>query len=537
MNKLFDNVQHPNNEMFNKLSNIISGRMTIQQALPEVRPFATTNVVVLNAVDEWLKEVGNYQHYSYGSRMKQTFHQAPSFAYASSKQVQETIAWLNKKLKIKLSVKADIKSAQDALELLETKCLLMELIGATGVARFIRTTGKRTIPEQKKRSSRKFRLRYLKMSATFAKLNKRQTCRAQLKLICASVTATYKSLERWKKVYFGDYKRALKFVSTFVGRVHTWFNAWMRAQAGITAKVGLVNIVLQKYDVDLRNYPLTMIFLALASSEFSKRKEFTLESQKQGGLNSHLRAIFDEIVANERGGLKYIAFIVPAIEVWQHVDVTFLRAIRFEWMQWMKLQAIVLEEQWLKGVQKSSRRSMRVLPGEHRRYKNGTFETIKRSGVNSILWNAVADSWNSAASFMRGTDIILHEQPTFWGKTLQLIANDQYMWGQYEGKKMHSDVELFRSITKEMLPWHICHPDYSDEFDGTYALQVFFKNVADLKITKVDSWLTIPVLRKADVTSHHDMICGCAVPPMSQELYDYFASSTGVFGATGWDGN
>lgn len=531
MNQLFANVSHPNDELFGKMSEIISGRFTINSTITRVSEFVPTlgNKVVADSVKAWNAELP----YSYfDSRMKQCFHVAPKFAFAEAKQTQETLKWLNKKLKTSFTIHGDIKTAQDVLAVRELCHELMQCVGAIDISKYVKTTGKRTLPEPKtRRISQKFRARLAKARVIIDKLSNRTTCRAELVLEHCSVTNTRKSLPQWSKLYFGDYKRALKFVSTFVGRIHTWFDAWVRAQAGIISKVGLVNIALHKHEYDLKNYPLTLVFLALASSEFSKRKEFTLESQKQGGLNPHLRAIFDEIVENERGGLKYIAYMIQAKEVWEHVDESILRAIRFEWMNWMTVFSVVLEKQWKKGVQKSSRRSMRVLPGTHWQGQ----KHVAKSGVNSNLWNVVADSWNSGASFMRGIDIVLGEPVSFWGKTLQLVANDQFQWGSSAGKQISPDVLLFRDVTKSVLPWHIVHPDYSDEFDSAIALREFFKSVQELEIKNVRSWLEIPALRSAKVTSHHDMICGCAVPPMQQELFDYLAKS-GVFGATGWSG-
>lgn len=536
MNQLFSNVSHTNDELFGKMSEIISGRFTINSAIEKVSKVLPSlrNKTVTDSVNEWRRE-SPYWHSD--SRMKQCFHMAPKFAFADAKQTQETIVWLNKKLKTSFSVKANIKTAQDMMELRELSHDLMTCVGAIDISKYVKTTGKRKLPEPTtRRVSAKYRTRLAKTHLLIAKLSKRTTCRAELVLENGTVTNTRKSLLTWNKLYFGDYKRALKFVSTFMGRIHTWFDAWIRAQAGIISKVGLVNIALHKHEYDLKNYPLTLVFLALASSEFSKRKEFTLESQKQGGLNSHLRAIFDEVVEKERSGLKYIAWMIPAKEVWEHVDESMLKSIRFEWMNWMTVFSIVLEKQWQKGVQKSSRRSMRVLPGSHFQRQSGKIgKQVAKSGVNSNLWNVVADSWNSGASFMRGIDILLREPVSFWGKTLQLVANDQFQWGSAVGKQISPDVLLFRAVTQKVLPWHIVHPDYSEEFNSAFALQEFFKSVHALQIENARSWLDIPALRSAKVTSHHDMICGCAVPPMPQELFDYFTES-GIFGATGWSG-
>lgn len=533
MNTLFESSdKHPNDVMFNTISEIISGRYTIQSTIDKILPLVK-NAIVREEIGKWKSSMSSRYGWLTNVMMKEIFHQPPKFAFALAKQTQETIQWLNKKLKLSLSIKADIKSAQDAFYILETRDTLMSAIGATGISKFVKTTKKAHV---RKFSFRKHTAKCIKNIETRNKLATRNTCRAQFVFQCETLSANHKILVKRssKKLYFGDYKRAVKFVSKFVGRVHRWFSAWMRAQAGITAKIGLVDIILKKHCNDLKNYPITMIFLALASSEFSKRKEFTLESQKQGGLNTYLTAILNVIIQEERDALKYIAYMIPAIEIWKHVDETFLRAIRFEWKQWMQLYSIVLEEQWMKGVRKSSRRSMRVLPGEH--HQKSTNKKVPKSGVNSILWNAVADSWNSGASFMRGTDIVLKEPVTFWGKTLQLIANDQFRWGLMAGKKVSTDILLFREVTKEFLPWHIVHPSYSHEFDGTHALHVFFASIEKLKITTCESWINIPNLKLVDITSHHNMICGCTVPPMSQELYEYLSASTGIFGATGWNG-
>jgi hypothetical protein len=531
MNQLFSSVSHPNDNLFNKLSAVISGRLTIGSAIAKVEPFLPFigSEIISQAIRGW-KSALPYEYIS--SRMKQCFHGAPDFSFASSKQTQETLTWLNKKLGKKFQLKANIKTATDALDVLELGEELMECVGAVGISKYVKTTGKPKVSNKPTRKpSRKNRALLMKIRDAKLKQEKRATCRAELVLSCDNVTRTQKTLPSWKKLYFGDYKRAVKFVSKFMGRVHTWFDAWVRAQAGVISKVGLVNIALHKHDYDLKNYPMTLVFLALASSEFSVRKEFTLESQKQGGLNTHLRSIFNEIVEKERGGLKYIAYMIPAKEIWEHVDETFLIAIRAEWLNWMTVFSIVLEKQWKKGVKKSSHRLMRVLPGTH---WQGS-KRVAKSGVNSNLWNVVADSWNSGASYLRGIDVVLQKPVSFWGKTLQLVANDQFMWGSTVGKSTCSDVPLFRELTKEILPWHIVHPEYKEEFDSVRALQTFFKCTSELGIENPKSWLELPALRSAEVKIHRDLICGCSVPAMSQELFDYLSNS-GIFGATGWSG-
>lgn len=533
MNKLFTPEPHPFDCHFGTLSSVISGRFTIENALDVVHPIVKTvgNTVVSDAVDKWRAEFG---HSRFGrSNMKQTFHSSPKFSFADVKSTQETLAWINRKLKTKFAITSNVDSSYKALELLEVSNALMHAVGATDISGYIKTTGKPKVTTGPPgRRSLKIRQILARLEKSRLVQLKRATCRAKLVLSNGSITKTRTSLPAWKKLYFGDYKRALKFVSKFMGRIHTWFNAWARAEFAVVAKVGLVKIALAKYDYDLKNYPLTMIFLSLASSEFAKRKEFTLESQHQGGLNVHLMTMLDEIIKKERGGVKYISFMIPAKELWMHVDGAFLSSIAQEWKTWMQLFSIVLEEQWTKGVAKSSRRSMRVLPGAH--YQRATGKSVKKSGVNSNLWNVAADSWNLGAKFQRGLDIFLHKPLTFWGKTLQLIANDQFMWGQHAGKGVGSDTDLFRELTKEVLPWHVVHPWYYSTYDSQFAMQVFLTSAEKLGVKNAGTWLATPILHTANVTVHRDLICGCPVPSMSQEVYDYLATEFKPFGATGW---
>jgi hypothetical protein len=36
---------------------------------------------------------------------------------------------------------------------------------------------------------------------------------------------------------------------------------------------------------------------------------------------------------------------------------------------------------------------------------------------------------------------------------------------------------------------------------------------------------------------HHDMICGCPVPPMPSLVFEWVSTVLKPFGATGWTGN
>lgn len=247
---------------------------------------------------------------------------------------------------------------------------------------------------------------------------KRQTHDAKFKIINGmSPSKVRTTLDRWKNLYSGDYFRALSFVGKFIGRIDTWFDAFLRAKALVLAKVGLTHYVIEKYKEELKSLPLTSIWIALAASEFGKRKEFTLVSQKQGFLNDHLRELYDLIFSKEPNGVRYIAYILPVKEVFVSTPLEHIKEIKAIWESWLPVLAITLESQWKTGVWKSARRSMRVIPGRHHQrcgkcdscakhepIDSGVsygycpnMKIVNRSGVNSTLYNVVADAWQNGA--------------------------------------------------------------------------------------------------------------------------------------------
>ena len=510
----------------------------------------------------WKNEIIGYDQYYFPSAMKNCYHPAPRFFYGDSAETLEQLNWLKNKVDFKFTIPTNYEEPESALTILSLRNSLMTLVGAESIDRFIKTSGK--IDENKGKRPKNDRKNNQQKKP-------RETCTAKFKMIFSSPSATKENLPQWYNKYQGDYFRALSFAGEFAGRVELWYDAWLRAHSAILAKVGLLHHVVKYHKEELVNLPITTLFLTLASAEFGKRKEFTLESQKQGGLNVYLERLLELVKEKEPQGIRFIAYLLPGKEIWDLTPVEELESIHKIWTEWMGLFAIVLEEQWEKGVKKSARRNMRVLPGSHwqncgkcdgckiksnsptnthyysryHHYCSNTKE-VGKSGVNSSLWNAVADAWQNGSRVLRGLDLVLHKPAKFWGKTLQLIANDQFAMADHSGKSMDPNVNIFDKITRDgILPWRVAHPKFKDTFDSVQALTTVLKYCSEAKIIKdgiekpfgLNSWIGIPQIRKAEVTIHNDLICGCVVPPMTPLVYDWVNQVIKPFGATGWSGN
>lgn len=474
------------------------------------------------AVEEW-KSSTYGSHYGYHSFMgggKARFHPEPKFFYLEIARNQ--VAWLKKKVGFSGTLPADVVTAKD--HMMVHSCLkeLMELVGATSVDRYIKTTDKKA-PVKPIRKKKGIRIRARPMRFMYnpygrAKNVTRATCRAQLTLSGGTVSKTQKSTP-FK--YFGDYKRALKFVSEFAGRVHTWSDPWITAKALRLAKVGLIDEVLNEHSDALLDLPLTSATIGLMISEFGARKEFTLEKQKQGALNPHLETLLNEVKRFEPEGLRFIAYIYPTPEIFKLIPVTDVVYIHTKWSEWMPVFAGFLEVQWKKGVAKASRRTMRVLP--------------RGARVNTTGWNAVADAWQNGCRFLRlaVSEAGIEGEPIYL-KVLQLIANDQFGWGCAANKKMDPNVAVFHNLTaKGFLPWDaVLRPK---SFDSAGAV-IELSRACSLHLCSLQTWLGLPKVRTEDVRKHVDMICGVPVPPMSVDCAD-FLTSLGIFGAREWSGN
>lgn len=553
--------------------NIASSRTPIhdvlRQVIEKIQEEKELSPEISLILDKWSNEATGGNRGYFMSCMKTRYHPSPQFFFGQSKPCKEQLAWLERKTGVKFSLPEAIKSSEDVQAILDCFDLLMKTVGAAGIERFVKTTDlaeeaqlNKNKPKPKGPGKAQGKSSAKSRGRPTGSKPPRVTRVAKFEMIDGkSPSATRITLTPWKNLYHGDYIRALRFVATFAGRVNTWFDAYMRAEAMVLAKVGLVHFCLQKYKVALESLPLTSLFLALAACEFGKRKAFTLEKQKQGFLNPHLERLLQLVIDTEPQGVRYIAYLIPAQEIWAKTPIEFLEEIRSIWLGWMPLISLVLEEQWKVGVWKCARRQMRVLPGDHSQKcgkcnpcKGIVDETasgyggwyshinrctstvsVKKSGVNSSLYNVAADAWQNGARFLRGLDLYLGKVARFWGKTLQLIANDQFRMGG-SGAKMDPSVAIYMALTRQgVLPWRVVHPDYSANFDNSTAVRTVMKICGEQK-TKSDTWIGIPRIRKGEVTVHENMICGVVVPPMSQETFKWIVSILQPFGSTEWTG-
>jgi hypothetical protein len=454
--------------------------------------------------------------YGFGSFMKTVFHPAPSPEWLP--KLTRDADWLVGKCDLKTTLPKSLKSPVDVTQMFSFLDDAMKAVGASSVKGYVLTSNKEA--EALALKNHTFLSSHHKKCAKEAPKS-RKTCRADFELKKHNEYV----MDGGRLTYHPDYLRALRFVSKFAGRVHLWFEPWMTAHAQQMAKSGILTHVIDREVQDWpsfeKSHPATAVFLALAVSEFSSRKEFTLESQKQGALNKHLDGLLDLVIAHEPDGLELIAYLLPFPEIFRKVSHETCKKIYDNWMSWAPLLGRFLDDQWSAGVAKSARRQMRVLP--------------RGSGVNSAGYNAVADAWQNMCRTVRLAVVTaeINGAPMLL-KVLQLIANDQFQWGQAAGKGVHSSTAVYDKLTRAgFLPWNaVLRPK---EFNSDDAVRCVMQACDELKCSP-DAWLGLPGKREEETKVHIDMICGCAVPKMSTECADWL-KALGLFGARNWAGN
>lgn len=320
-----------------------------------------------------------------------------------------------------------------------------------------------------------------------------------------------------------DRMRGIKCLSVLQGRLHIWGESWITANALPIAKTGLVTSLMEEkvlemsgdWDKFVDEYPTTFTFMSILISVFSERKGFTLESQKQGGLNTYMKELLELVKTDEPSGLPIVGLILPIREVYSNLSKKDVELVYHTSMKWLKTFAPFLDKQWKKGVNKSVRRLCRVLP--------------RGSGVNSSGYNAVADAWQNLRRFqtiaseyaeIKDAPIIL--------KVLQLIADDQF---KMANGKIDPNTYVFKALTREVLPWNaVMRPE---SYDTRKALSILFRECQKNSVP-VSSWIAVSEERKDKVSKPVEMICGVPVPPMSSECAN-FLKGLGIYGAREWN--
>ena len=507
------------------IKHVVQGRFLIGNALTVTKQHALLleeplRAEVLVQLEEW-SSACPYSR----SGMKERFHPAVAAQWLES--LQRDYDWV---LRLRLgSTELPVSKLETPANYLALKAFVQTLMAALGITKitgYVLTSGKDK-KVKKAKPSKKARGRTA-MGST-----ERQTCKAKFEL---PSTSCRKKLEHGFD-YPLNYERALKFLSKLCGRLHNWFEPWVSANALVLAKTGVLTFLVS--DEDLAADPLTTIFLALAVSEFGARKAFTLESQKQGGLNKHLAWLLEKLLVSKTSRLDLVAMVFPEKRVFEACSQQQVEKVYTCFSAWLPVLGQFLDEQWARGVWKSARRDMRVLP--------------KGANVNSTGYNSVADAWQNAVRFVRlcvsvkgieGAPLLL--------KVPQLIANDQFKMGQWQAveepkswanvvsgtvpskKSTHKDTDVFDDLTRVgILPWNaVLRPT---EFDNNKVLETLVSSCQTHSV-KVDGWVGLPKVRKEAVKQHSDMICGVSVPQMSQECHTLL-KLWGFAGANLWQGN
>lgn len=317
--------------------------------------------------------------------------------------------------------------------------------------------------------------------------------------------------------------KGIKCLSVLYGRIHNWRDGWLTSHALPLGKTGLVVPLMKQFVEELggwskfiHDFPTTYCLIAIMVSVFSERKAFTLESQKQGGLNPYMEELLELAKRDESEAIHIIGLMLPHHEIYSRMSKDKVELVYTTSMKWLKTFAPFLEQQWKRGVNKCVRRSCRVPP--------------RGAGVNSSGYNAVVDAWTNLRRFQTISSEYagIKDAPLIL-KVMQLVADDQFRMA--EGKVDHN-AHVYKALTREVLPWNaVLHPE---SFDTKKAVGMLFELCQEHEVS-FNSWVGVASKRATKVSHPVDMICGVSVPPMSPECAD-FLKRMGIFGAGTWHG-
>lgn len=348
------------------------------------------------------------------------------------------------------------------------------------------------------------------------------------------ISRSIKSLQKHRKTCSAKFEldesceipsrmKGIRCLSVLYGRIHIWRDGWITSHALPIGKTGLVGPLMKQFVDELGgwtrfidDFPVTYCLMAIMVSVFSERKAFTLESQKQGGLNPYMEELLELALEDEFEAIHVIGLILPLREVYSMMSKEKVELIYTTSMKWLETFAPFLEQQWKRGVNKCVRRSCRVPP--------------RGAGVNSSGYNAVADAWMNLRRFQTISSEYagIKDAPLIL-KVMQLVADDQFRMAD---GKVDSNAHVYKALTREVLPWNaVLHPE---SFDKKKAIGMLFELCQEHEVP-FNSWLGVASKRTTTVSHPVDMICGVSVPKMSPECAD-FLKRIGIFGAGTWYG-
>ncbi|KAG2388223.1 hypothetical protein C9374_001073 [Naegleria lovaniensis] len=346
-----------------------------------------------------------------------------------------------------------------------------------------------------------------------------------------TLTAVYKGLnhtERKEKLHkslhhFRKYNRALLVAGKLRGRLNRFFDPYV---TGLCARIDKSGLITQTFTPEFYLFEddikalvsddskfdiLTVLFGCMAISEFSVRKAFTIESQMQGGLDELLSYLLTLMRGREeQTKWEIVGSVYPVEDVMNRMNADTKSELLAQFLSIQIPIAKFLESQWLKGVDKCTKKDMMVP-------RRGTTK------INTSGWNQASGAWNNAIRFIRAISKSLGQEAPLIMKCMKLTAADQMRWAQMAGKEEPDDVPVFKKLTleKNITPWGI-------------VLETVKATREDIILAcqecKVDpkKWLGYAQERTAESKIHQDMICGCVVPNVAS--VQMLLKSLGAFG-------
>lgn len=338
-----------------------------------------------------------------------------------------------------------------------------------------------------------------------------------------------KLFQRWQQ----DCSILAQFIYTLSGPL---FGATMRANAAIIDKTGILSFVVN-YIKDTNNYnisPDVFAFIMKVVSDFSRRKMFTLDEQKQGKLNPFLQSIYECLDFENFTDIDnlLICAVLPSREHVRNISVEHLRVISNYVGDTLYELSIFLDIEMKKGALESLKRGGVVHSRRH-----GTNIGMR---VNSTAWNGASGAFSN---LYRLWLYIYEISPTLFSSCVLipvripcLLAHDQFRWAQDSGKECDIIEDCKKIFATNFDPFGaILYRE--DPYDWICK----FKKI--LKDNNIDEkrWIPRPYWDEsgiAKINKHkqqeHEfaqpdsLVCGVAVPSGDAEVLKKY----GVFGAT-----
>ena len=455
------------------------------------------------------EEVGDYYE---SFLMQEYFHPPPRAQWLTGKFLED-LNWLAKKIEIEFPISRTPRTIQQWLNSAKNR------LGLGDVSHFVKTTDPKA---QDNCGGQK------KKNGTLCYRPSRKTKKAIFKIV-----------ERQKRLqgtfsHYATYKRARDILSKLAGRLDLWQDPWVTATAFPIAKVGLMSEMVRAWTSKLsgswenftKDYPITHALLAVLWANFSARKEFTIESQKQGSLNPYENELLEMVKIKEPDAYHLLGLALPYKEVFEKLRPEMIHDIYDNCETWLYELAPFLERQWHKGIKKTPKRNNIVLPSSW------------NSGCNTTGYNVVADAFTNLHRFYKITQHFLKSGDNiFTCKVLQVVAADQASWHKDANgeKHIHHDVLIYRDFTKSHRPWSHWLPGskgYDNDLVSIYGNLVILVGRYN---GNIESWIGLPVMRHTEeVKGPKEMICGVEVPPMQKDTVN-FLKRIGIFGSGKWN--